>query len=112
MAITVKPNEKGTAIVTFTFTDEDESVVVPTANAWQLMDVSGNVINSRSFAACGFTGTEIVLSGDDLAMFGVLDTGVRIIAYQGTYDSDAGSDLPLNDEELFRINALVSQVDL
>ena len=112
MTISVKPNEKGTAIVTFTFTDEDGEAVVPATSAWQLMKTDGTIINSRSFANCSFIGSEIVLSGDDLAIFGPSDSGVRIIAFQGTYDSSSGSGLRLNDEERFTIEKLVSQTDV
>ena len=113
-AITIsstKPAEQGTAVITLAFTDEDEITVVPTSLAWQLMRIDGTVINSRTFALETFTGTEIVLSGDDLAMFGSRDTGRRRFSVQGVYDSSAGSDLPLKAECEFIIDRLLGQVD-
>lgn len=109
--IAVRPREKGTAIVTLTFTDEDGAVVVPTSAAWQLMRLDGTVVNERSFANCAFIGTEVALSGDDLAMFGTTDNGKRVFAIQAVYNSDAGNNLPLNDEVTFKIQKLLSQVD-
>ena len=109
--ISIRPAEKGTAIVTLTFTDEDGKGVVPKSAQWQLMTTDGTIVNGRSFAECSFTGTEVVLSGDDLAIYGTTDSGYRLFAIHAVYDSDAGSDLPLNDEVRFKIQRLVSQVD-
>jgi len=111
MTITISPNEKSTAVVTFSFTDEAGVTAVPTTAAWQLMNAKGEIINSRSFENCSFSGNDVVLSGDDLAIFGATDSGKRIIAFQGTYNSNIGVALPLNDEYVFRIDKLVSQVD-
>ena len=107
----VKPNEKGTAVVTLAFTDEDDNTVVPTSLQWQLMKSDGTVINERTFANGSFTGTEIVLSGDDLAIFGSSDNSRRVLSIQGEYDSNAGSGLPLKGECKFVINKLLGQVD-
>ena len=109
--ISIRPNEKSTAIVELTFTDEDGLVVVPTSAEWQLQKTDGTIVNERSFDNCSFSGTEVVLSGDDLAVFGTTDNGKRVFAVQAVYDSDAGSDLPLNDEVTFRIQKLLRQVD-
>ena len=111
-SITIKPNEKGTAIVTMTFMNEDGDAVVPKTKTWQLMLTDGSVINNRSFANGSFSGTEITLSGLDLAVHTAETRSVRIFAFQGTYDSDAGNDLPLHDEVRFAIERLVSQVDV
>lgn len=113
-AITIdstKPAEKGTAVVTLAFTDEDDTAVTPTSLAWQLMKSDGTVINTRTFALGSFSGTEIVLSGDDLAIFGSSDSGYRILSVQGVYDSDAGTDLPINAELKFVVDALIGQTD-
>lgn len=109
--ISIRPNEKGTAIVTLTFVDEDGAVVVPTSAAWQLMRLDGTIVNERSFANCPFSGTEVVLSGDDLAIYGTTDNGVRVFGVQAVYDSDTGTGLPLNDEVNFKIQRLLSQGD-
>ena len=91
MAITISPNEQGTAIVTFTFEDEVGNPVIMKTSAWQLMMVDGTIVNNRSFANCSFTGNTVVLSGDDLAIFEGID--------------------PLTFEDRFSIKKLVSQVD-
>lgn len=109
--ISVEPAEKGTAVATLVFTDEDGAATVPSDLAWQLMRPDGTVINGRTFALGSFSGTTIVLSGDDLAMFGSTDTGYRVLSIQGVYDSDAGSDLPLKGECGFAIDRLLGQVD-
>jgi hypothetical protein len=113
--ISVKPSERGTAIVEMLFTDEKSNVVTPTSLKWQFMRTSGVVINNRSFANCPFTATggeaEVVLSGDDLAIFGSSDSGIRLFSVQGVYDSTAGTGLPLTDELIFAIQPLLGQVD-
>ena len=107
--ITVRPNEKGTAVVTLSFTDEDGVIVTPNSAEWQLQDRAGNVINERSFENGSFTGDTVVLTGNDLAIIGPTDNGVRVFAIQARYDSSAGSDLHLKDEIIFRIRDLFSQ---
>ncbi len=107
----IEPNEKGTAIVTLAFTDEDGATVVPTSLTWQLQKLDGTIINSCTFATKTFSGTSIVLSGDDLAIFGDTDSGQRVLSVQGVYSSDAGSDLPMKDECRFSIGRLLGQTD-
>ena len=111
LTISTSPKEKGTAIVSVVFTDETGATITPTVAAWQLQRTDGAIVNNRSFANCPITGTEIVLSGLDLAIFGISDNGVRIFSVQGLYDSDAGIDLPVNDEAKFKITRLMSQID-
>ena len=108
ITLSTKPNERGTAVFTLTFTDEDDNTVIPTESAWQLMRSDGTIVNSRDFASCTFTGTTVVLTGDDLQLFDN-DDKKRIFAIQATYNSTAGNNLPLNDERQFKINPLVSQ---
>lgn len=108
---TTKPAELGTALVTLAYTDEGGNTVVPTSLAYQLMKTDGTVVNSRTFAASTFSGTSIVLSGDDLAIFGSSDSGRRVLSVQGVYDSDAGSDLPLKAELRFTVQSLLGQTD-
>ena len=109
---TTKPSEQGTAVITMAFTDEDAATVTPTSLAWQLMrSDNGTIINSRTFALGSFSGTEIVLQGDDLAAFGSSDTGGRLFSVQGVYDSSAGSNLPINAELSFSVDKLLGQAD-
>src|SRR6056297_2747278 len=113
--ITIKPNELGTAIVEMSFTDEDDAAVTPTSLQWQLMKPDGTVVNDREFVDNSFTAlageVTVVLSGDDLAMFGASDSGRRVFSIQGVYDSTAGSGLPIKDEAVFVIQQLLGQTD-
>ena len=109
--LTTNPREKGTAVFTLTFTDESGNTVIPYALQWQLMRSAGTIVNSRSFANGDFTGTEIVLTCDDLKIFNSNDTGKRILSVQGYYDSSAGTGLCLKDECSFYIDKLVGQTD-
>ena len=111
ITLSTTPNEKGTAIFTLVYTDEDENVVVPATIAWQLMRSDGTVVNDRTFANCSFSGTTVVLSGDDLQIYSgdPVDNRKRIFAIQATYNSSAGTGLPMNDEVQFKITNLVSQ---
>lgn len=106
MAVTTKLAtlipEKGTARFTATFTDDTGSAATPTAVTWTLTDKIGNVINSREdvTATAGSTVT-IVLSGADLAIGS--NGRDRILTIEGTYNSDAGSGLPLKTEAHFQL---------
>ena len=113
--ISVKPGEKGTAIVTLSPTDEDDTALTfgnLTNPQWQLMKLDGTVVNERTFANSSMTSLEFVLQGDDLAIFGDGDSGVRVLSFQASYDSDAGSGLPLVAEAKFTIDKLVGQTDV
>src|SRR6056297_1983695 len=113
--ISIKPNELGTAVITMSFTDEDDAAVTPTDLQWQLMKSDGTIVNDRAFADNAFTAlageATVVLSGDDLAMFGANDSGRRVFSIQGVYDSTAGTGLPIKDEAVFVIQQLLGQTD-
>ena len=113
--LAVKPNERSTAIVTMSFKDEDNNAATPSNLQWQLMQTNGTVVNERSFEDCSFSAdggsAEIVLSGDDLAMFGAYDSGHRVFSVQGEYDSNAGTGLPITGEAVFQIQKLLGQMD-
>ena len=99
--------EESTFVLTLSFTDEDDAAVTPKTGTWTLTDEAGNVINSRldvEISALA-SSVDIVLSGDDLAIgtYG----GQRVLLFEGTYDSDAGTDLPLKDQVRFTIDNLV-----
>lgn len=113
-SISVKPAEQGTAIVTISPTDEDDTAISfgDLSNPqWQLMRTDGTVVNGRTFAASSMTSLEVVLSGDDLAMFGATDSGKRIFSFYAKYDSSAGSGFPLVAEGAFVIDKMTGQVD-
>lgn len=112
--INVEPAENGTAIITLTPRDAS-GTVLPIERLktpkWQLQKTDGTIVNSRSFAACPITALTWVLFGDDLALSGSSDSGIRILGIQATYDSSLGDDLPLNAEGRFTIDRLLSQAD-
>jgi len=109
--LTTHAKEKSTYIITASFTDEDDAAVAPKTLTWTLTDDQGDVINGREDVEVSSPSSseDIVLSGDDLALqSGETSRGVRILTVEGTYDSDAGSDLPLNDEIRFIVDGLVA----
>ena len=112
--ITTRALPNNTYAVTFAFTDEDGSAVTPNEGCtWTLRDYSGNVVNSRSAVAITEAETvEIALKGNDLASQGVEDNGIRVIAIDGTYDSDLGTDLPLDQSAQFVISDVILPVSL
>jgi len=113
-AITIQPAEQGSAIVTILPVDEDGVALVfgqLASPAWQLMEQNGTVINDRTFVLCPLTSLTFVLKGDDLAMFGALDSGIRVLSFQALYDSTAGDDLPVKAECKFRIDKMLGQTD-
>ena len=109
--LTTHAKEKSTFIITAAFTDEDENAVAPKTLTWTLTDEQGTVINGREDVAVTTPSAseDIVLSGDDLALqSGEATRGVRVLTVEATYDSDAGSDLPLNEEIRFIVDGLVA----
>ena len=112
--ISIRPSEKGTAIVTIAPVDEDGVALTfgqLTDPEWQLMKTDGTVINDRTFALSALSGLSWVISGDDLAIFGPRDSGNRVISFQAEYDSSLGTGLPLTAECVFAIDKLVGQAD-
>jgi hypothetical protein len=105
--LSTKAIDKSTYVVTATFTDEDDNAVAPQTLTWTLTDESGTVINSREDVDVSSPGTseDFVLSGDDLA---VADGSTRLLTIEATYNSDAGSDLPIRDQVRFTIEDLTA----
>ena len=100
--------ELGTYCVTAAFTDENDDAVVPSSINWSLIDLNGKIINSRNEVSIGAPASsiDIVLSGDDLeirASERKLDKVHRLVLVEAVFDSDLGSDLPLNDQCQFPI---------
>lgn len=83
-----------TVVVTVTLTDEDDSAVTPNEASWSLYS-GGSVVNEREDVAIEAgdlaSSMDVVLSGDDLT------AGLTYFVIEGTYDSDAGTDLPFRD---------------
>jgi len=109
--LTTSPWEEGTLKITLSYTDDDGNAVTPNEVFWTLTDKDGTVINEREDVEIETPGTsdDIVIFGDDLALqTGETGSVKRLIYVYGTYDSDAGSDLPLKGECEFFINDLVT----
>lgn len=106
--LTSNANEKGTYIVSVTFTDEDDASVTPNSGlTWTLTDLDGNVINSREDVAITEASTiDIVLTDSDLQV--VTGHDRRIVTVEGTYDSSLGTNLPIKEEIRFAITDLVN----
>lgn len=105
----IKINEKSTIRFQITLTDEagdnhDISSVV--SCRWQLSDISGNVINNRTFENGLITTPDIVLSGDDLATSG--RDSFRILAVVIVYNSTTGSNLQATEEIRFKVVNMVN----
>lgn len=99
--------EEGTYIITAAFTDEQSVAMIPTTITWSLMDLDGNIVNSRNkVSATAATSYDIVLSGNDLSI-PVGDSGNRRLLVEATYTSSAGTGLPLKKEYAFQIEKLV-----
>jgi hypothetical protein len=94
-----------TYIITATFTDEDGNSVTPNTLTWSLRNGAGNIVNEREdVSVTPAASVEVVLSGDDLLYS---DGHARYFTLSGTYDSDAGTGLPLRAEAYFLIDNLV-----
>lgn len=107
-------NEGGAFLLNIIFRDENKNVVSAKTQEWQLMKLDRSIVNNRSFANSvlgGFTGNRVVLTGDDLAIFGDDDTRFRIFAVKGTYDSTFGNDLPCVTEVEFVITRMLNVPD-
>ncbi|MDX9804088.1 MAG: hypothetical protein RBS96_08795 [Dehalococcoidales bacterium] len=91
--------EKSTYVVLCSFTDENGDPKVPDSMSYTLTDVEGNVINGKQNVAMTPLAEEmaIVLTGDDLAVFGAASV-TRVVTVEGTYNSATyGNGLALRD---------------
>lgn len=107
--ISEKANEKGTFVVTASFTDENGDSVIPVSITWSLSRSDGTIVNSRQDVSVGSPAAtvNIVLYGSDLATFSG-DNYRRILTIEALYNSDLGGQYPIKDEMHFAINDLVS----
>jgi len=105
--LTTKAVDKSTYIVNCAFKDENGDAVAPNTLKWTLTDGDGTVVNNRQDeeVSSPTSSEDIVLSGDDLKHS---DGKWRVLTVKATYDSDAGSDLPLNESAKFQIDDLIS----
>jgi predicted NAD/FAD-dependent oxidoreductase len=104
--------EESSGCVTIRFRDRDDQPVTPNGANWTLTDEDGAVINSREniLISSPATQEEILLQGNDLAISsGFSGTAEkRIFTVQASYDSDLGNGLPLNDQLVFYVDALIA----
>lgn len=112
--ITTRALPDNTYVITTAFTDDDGTAVTPNAGlTWSLTDTKGTAINSRTDVGMTEAASiDTVLSGSDLATTGFDDDGMRLFIVDGTYDSDAGSNLPLDEVSVFVINDVTLPVTL
>ncbi len=103
-------NEKGTYKMTAAFTDSAGNAVTPDTIIYTLTNVEGTIINSReAVSVTPATSVNVTLSGHDLAMqSGESGSVERIFTLEAVYDSDEGSNLPLNEEAIFIIDPLLN----
>lgn len=107
--LTVEAVERSTYVVTLSFTDEDANPVVPDELKWTLTTVSGDVVNGlMDQNATPAATVTIILKGADLQILGLKDDGKRLLTVEGTYTSDAGPGLPINEEYEFTVRPLVA----
>ena len=103
--------EKGTSLLNIIHKDERGRVVVPKTQNFQLMKLDRSVVNSRTFVNGSFMGNKVILTGDDLAIFGNDDNRFRIFSVLSTYDSTYGDDLQCVDEVEFVITRILNIPD-
>jgi len=100
--------EESTYIIIVTFTDEDDVATIPATLTWTLSDVNNAVINSREDVSVAVPAavTNILLSGDDLAITGSKPSAVRVFTVEGTYDSSLQAGVPFKESVRFNIKNL------
>jgi len=108
--LTEHAEELSTYTVVAAFKDAAGSAVTPKSVVWTLTDMEGIVINSREdVSVTPATSVTIVLSGGDLAFkSNEIGTVKRIVTVEAVYDSDEGSDLPLNEEIILLVDPLIN----
>lgn len=99
--------ENSTGKVTVVFTDEDGASATPKTLFKTITDLSGNEILARTEITSGLSSNmEILISGNEVPV-PTDDLGYIVLLLEGTYDSNLGNDLPLNDECRIPVNPLV-----
>lgn len=104
--LSTNATEKSTYKITCAFTDDDGTAVNPASLTWTLVNDAGTVVNSRLDVSVvsPTTPVDIILSGDDLdiSTYGKQ----RLLTLTATYNSTAGSGLPLKSEVSFLVDNL------
>ena len=107
VSLSTTATDKSTLVVTASFTDENGDAVIPTAAAWSLYNRERAIVNSRDEVTISglAASVDIVLSGDDLDASA--NGRTRYLLVEATYNSDAGTGLPVRQEAEFEITDLV-----
>jgi len=91
----------GTIIVSASFEDENSDAVTPNTLTYTLLNEYEEVINSiEDESITPDTTVSVTLSGDDVP------AGNNYFIVEGTYDSSAGSDLPLKGYATYSVTRL------
>lgn len=104
--------ESSTYVVGAAFYDEDGDLVVPVSIQWSLEDMDGNAVNSRTDVVVDPPDStiDILLSGNDIPgqVGGELITGGYLyLTIEATYNSTLGSGLPIVEQAMIPVDALV-----
>jgi hypothetical protein len=106
MATIIEVNQRSTIAFTSSFFDRNGDPVTPTAITWTLVDQDGTVINNRLDVDISPPAQEVTVAigGDDTDLVASTDNGNRRFTIEALYNSvDLGNDLPINDEQGFRV---------
>ena len=104
--LTAKAADKSTYKITATFKDSAGTLVVPDSVVWQLTNLRGRTVNSRTgTTVTPASAIDIILSGEDLD---AKDGQGRVLTVEAVYDSDEGNNLPLKDEAMFEVEDLLN----
>lgn len=91
----------GTVVLSASFKDEDGNVVVPNTLTYTLLNKHKEIINSKEdISITPASSVDVTLSGNDLPV------GKHYFIIEGTYNSDAGNDLPLKGYATFTVKRL------
>lgn len=105
----IKAPEQSTVKVVVEFSDpEDGSAITPATATWTLMDINGNVINSRSgVSLTPASSITLYLSGADLQIVDdTKSTELRLLAVEGTYNNGVAV-VPIRQEFQFEVENLL-----
>ena len=107
LILTEEAAERSTLSIGVAFYDEADETITPGSITWTLTTIYGQAINSRRDVAVTPPESSITirLSGDDLALLGEMDTGVRLMLVEATYLAGAGA-AQLREEIEFTIRRL------
>ena len=100
--------EKGSFVITASFTDENGDAVTPKTVEWTLVDAeTEEIVNSREqVSATPAASVDILLQGDDLAILHGQRKELRELIVEWTYDGSLGNDIPQKDMARFYVTNL------